>query len=152
MIDTLPAEAQLIARPGQIESREHPVDARVAIAFPSRSPFKLHTLLLIFLTVAVVAWGYGDRLTRYKNDPDPLKRGLVARLWVDQQTNLRDVAAKLHTPPQSDLDQVLAVVAPVVLTNRFVEFVLSAPKVESQLATVSPLLPLRSPPSVPFLA
>ena len=104
------------------------------------------------MTVAVVAWGYGDRLTRYKNDPDPLKRGLVARLWVDQQSNLRDVSAMVQAPPKSELDHVFTVAAPAVLTSRFVEFVLSAPRIESDVASVSPLLPFRSPPSVPFQA
>lgn len=152
LFDTLPAEAQLIALAGQKLSRVQSPWARSSVPFALRSIFKPSTFILIMMTVALITWGYGDRLTRYKNSSDPLKRTLVARFWVDQQTNLRDVAAKLHTPPHSIFDIFLPVEAPQPVSHRFIETILAAPRVQCAVALIHPLLPLRSPPSVSFQA
>lgn len=152
LFDTLPAEAQMIAMPGREWSGVNSARRRSAVPSPIQSLLKPHTLLLLILGFAVLAWGFGDRLTRYKNSPDPLKRTLVARLWVDQQTTLRDVSAKLQTPPHSIFDLFLSVEMPRPVSHRYIETVLSAPRVQCAVAYFHPLLPLRSPPSNPFLA
>ena len=152
LFNTLPADAQLNALPGQESGRVQSPRLRTAMPFAIRSLFKPHTIVFLILTMALVTWSYGDRLTRYKNSSDPLKRTLVARFWVEQQSNHREVAAKLQVPPHSIFDLFLPVDAPDPVSHRYVEAVLSAPRAQCAVAIVHPLLPLRSPPSTSFQA
>lgn len=152
LFDTLPAEAPMIVFPGTEPSRVLSARTRTANPCTFRSLLRPHTFLLFVLTAALVTWGYADRLTRYKNSPDPLKRTLVARFWVDQQSNPRDAASKLQAPPPSIFDLILPVEAPQPVSHRYAETILCAPRVHRTVAFVRALLPLRSPPSNSFLA
>lgn len=151
--DTLPADAQLPAVVGPmsvVPATARELAERLRVQSNSRPCLSRGTLYA--LTIFLVLFGLGERLSHYRANPDPSSQNLVVKYWVDQQTDLKHAHLKMRVQPRSWVDQSICLQPQPTTDQARVERTSQQQSAPLRLEKVLPLLPLRSPPSISFLA
>ena len=111
-----------------------------------RQFFRPCVLAFFALAVAVGSWGYGYKLLRYLAHSD-VSRASTTRMWVEHRDDASELRAhQPHSPHKLQSPRFSGVVAPQI-PHLSREVVLAEPKQSRILTFVSPLHPLRAPPS-----
>jgi len=150
--DTLPAEAQSPAIPGPMPVTRTVDNLASDSCAAKKSPFRAGHLPFYAIAIFLVLLGFGEKLKHYEANPDPASRNLVIKYWVDQQTDLKHAHVKVRVLPRSWVDQSIHVQPQSAAGTARIEGAVEQQSTPLRLEKVLPLLPLRSPPSISFLA
>ena len=124
-------------------------NSAVAWSMALRQFFRPCVLAFLALAVAVGGWGYGYKLSQYLTHSD-LSRASSTRLWVEHRDDGSEVRAhQQHSPDKLQCSQFSGISSPRV-PHLSRELVFAEPTESRILTFVSPLHPLRAPPTVTF--
>jgi hypothetical protein len=130
---------------------EHRRNAAMTWSMAVRQFFRPHVLAFLALAVTVGGWCYGYKLSQYLPHSD-ITKASHTRVWAGQ----RDDSSKLQSHLQIDTHKLhnssLAEIGFLRLPGTFRKPAFADPARPRILTFVSPLHPLRAPPTPSFLA
>jgi hypothetical protein len=124
-------------------------NSAVAWSMALRQFFKPCVLAFLALAVAVGGWGYGYKLSQYLTHSD-LSRASSTRLWVEHRDDASDIRAHQQHSPDKIQAPLFAGLSTPPVPHLSRELVFAEPTQSRILTFVSPLHPLRAPPTVTF--
>jgi hypothetical protein len=113
--------------------------------------FEPGVLPVLALALFVGGWSYGKKLSHYLHNTDVTKAS-TTRMWLDQRNDATIAPVAQHQVQHKFLSPHLCVFAVPHLKHLSREQVIAEPAQSHTIEIVSPLHPLRAPPSSPSQA